>query len=293
MEVFLAVVDAGGFSAAARRLGRPQSSVSHAVAELERDLGVLLFDRSAWKPQLTEAGRALLDEARTLSRQMDRLLARAQLLRSGTETELAVVVDVMFPLPALAEAACDFQVAFPSTTLRLHVEALGAVVSRVLEGDSVVGITGSYPKLPDVLEGHLMGRVPLVPVVAPEHPLAQLSEPIASAELAEHVQLVVTDRSETTAARDFGVLSTRTWRLSDLGVKRVFLLKALGWGNMPLPLVQEDLETKRLVPMTVEDPLPNGGRLPIRAVHRRDRPPGPAGRWLIERLGQALRGDDC
>jgi DNA-binding transcriptional LysR family regulator len=289
MEVFLAVVDQGGFSAAARKLGRPQSSVSHAVAELERDLGVLLFDRSGWKPQLTEGGRSLLEETRALSRQMDRLLARARLLKSGVETELSIVVDVMVPLPALAETAREFQVAFASTALRLHVEALGAVVSRVLEGASALGITGSYYKPPELLEGRLIGRVPLVPVAAPDHPLAQHSGPVASDELARHVQLVVTDRSEMTASEDFGVLSPRTWRLSDLGVKRVFLLEGLGWGNMPLPLVTEDLDAGRLIRMAVEEPLPRGGLLPIRAVHRRDSPPGPAGRWLAERLEEALK----
>jgi DNA-binding transcriptional LysR family regulator len=260
------------------------------VAELERDLGVLLFDRSGWKPRLTEAGRTLLEDARALSRQVDVLLARARLLSSGLETELSVVVDVMVPLAALTQATRAFGAEFPSTTLRLHVEALGAVAGHVLDGDSALGVTGSYPKPVELLERRLIGRVHLVPVVAPVHPLAGREGPILPADLAPHVQLVISDRSEVTADRDFGVLSPRTWRLSDLGVKHAFLLAGLGWGNMPLPPVRDDLGAGRLVRIDVAEPLPNGGRLPLYAVHRRDRPPGPAGRWLLDQLGHTLGG---
>jgi DNA-binding transcriptional LysR family regulator len=129
-------------------------------------------------------------------------------------------------------------------------------------------------------------------VAAFTHPLAKHPGPVSLEELTRHVQFVVTDRSEMTAAEDFGVLSSRTWRLSDLGVKRVFLLEGLGWGNMPLPLIREDLDAGRLLQIVVEEPLPRGGLLPIRAVHRRDSPPGPAGRWLAERLEEALKGDE-
>ena len=58
LRVFLAVVDAGSFSAAARRLNRRQSVVSYTIANLERHLGgLLLFDRASRKPTLTEAGK--------------------------------------------------------------------------------------------------------------------------------------------------------------------------------------------------------------------------------------------
>jgi len=68
LRVFLTVVDVGSFAGAARRLGRATSVISYAMANLEAQLGVSLFDRqSTRKPLLTEAGRTVLSEARTIS----------------------------------------------------------------------------------------------------------------------------------------------------------------------------------------------------------------------------------
>ena len=64
LRVLVAIADAGSFSAAGRRIGRAQSAISQAVAGLEATQGVQLFDRSGHRPQLTEIGRLLVDQAR-------------------------------------------------------------------------------------------------------------------------------------------------------------------------------------------------------------------------------------
>ena len=61
--VFAAVVDAGSFAAAARRMNRAQSAITYAIQKLEEQSGVVLFDRAAYRAELTEAGRALLPAA--------------------------------------------------------------------------------------------------------------------------------------------------------------------------------------------------------------------------------------
>ena len=77
LRVFLTpVADVGSFVGAARRLGRPTSVISYSIANLEAQLGVLLFDRkSTRKPHLTEAGREVLPEARTVTNGVDALRA--------------------------------------------------------------------------------------------------------------------------------------------------------------------------------------------------------------------------
>ena len=64
MRVLVAVADAGSFSAAARTLGRVQSAISQSIQTLETTLGLTLFDRSGKTPRLTDAGRALVGDAR-------------------------------------------------------------------------------------------------------------------------------------------------------------------------------------------------------------------------------------
>jgi DNA-binding transcriptional LysR family regulator len=109
---------------------------------------------------------------------------------------------------------------------------------------------------------------------------------IPKTELAKHVQLVLTDRSDLTAGREFGVMSPFTWRLGDLFAKHAFLLKGLGWGGMPLHAVKQDLLEGRLVKLSIEDLAEESLILPMSAAYLTANPPGPAGRWLIERLKQ-------
>src|ERR1700761_1394074 len=128
LRTFISAADEGSFSAAGRKLGRAQSVVSQTLANLEGQLGVKLFDRAGRSPVLTAAGEALLPEARAVAGDMDQFKARARGLAGGLEPELSVVVDVMFPTLALTCAVAAFQAEFPSTPLRLNVEALGAVL---------------------------------------------------------------------------------------------------------------------------------------------------------------------
>src|SRR6195256_6522553 len=122
LRTFIAAADEGSFSAAARKLRRAQSVVSQTLANLEGQLGVALFDRSARYPTLTQDGRALLQDARAVADQMDGFKARAKTLREGLEPELSLSIDVMYPMSELTEAVASFREAFPHTPLRLSVE---------------------------------------------------------------------------------------------------------------------------------------------------------------------------
>src|SRR6516164_7940027 len=97
MRVLIAVAETGSFSAAARRLGRVQSAVSQSVQALEENLRLTLFDRSRKMPILTDAGRALLNDARQVVQRADALRSHAETIAGGTEAELAFAVDALFP----------------------------------------------------------------------------------------------------------------------------------------------------------------------------------------------------
>src|SRR5882724_5603041 len=104
LRTFIAAVDEGSFSAAGRKLDRAQSVVSQTVANLETQLGVKLFDRSGRYPRLTDHGRALLNDARSVADGMDCFKARAKTLREGLEPELSLSIDAMFPMSTLTDA---------------------------------------------------------------------------------------------------------------------------------------------------------------------------------------------
>jgi len=286
IAVFLAIVETGSFAAAARKLGRATSVISYAITNLEAQLGVTLFARAGTaKPKLTDAGRAILADSRGMAIALDQLLARARGLTQGLEAEVSLVVDVMLPAKKLVKALDEFAKRFPTVALRLQVEALGAVTQAVLSGSAVFGISGPLELANDLLTRGPAGAVKMIAVAAPTHPLAQVAGPIGQALARDHIQLVLTDRSQLTAGRDFGVLSVKSWRLADLGAKHALLLAGLGWGNMPKPMVNDDIKRGRLVELQIESP--GEMHYPLHSVHRSDTPPGPAASWLMERLAMA------
>jgi DNA-binding transcriptional LysR family regulator len=124
--------------------------------------------------------------------------------------------------------------------------------------------------------------VPLVTVVAPGHPLAAYNGVIPKSELQKHLQLVLTDRSKLTQGRSFAVYSQNAWLLADLGAKHAFLRAGFGFGHMPSFMVEDDIARGRLRAVQISPPV--DARLPMQAVYRRESPPGPAGRWLIDSL---------
>lgn len=285
LRVFLTVVQAGSFSGAARALNRRQSVVSYTIANLEEQLGgLILFDRSRRRPALTEAGTAVLAEARKLAAGVDELRARAQGMLQGLEAEVGLAVDVMLPTAHLVRVLSAFREAFPTVGLRLFTESLGSVARLVLDGTCVVGVTGPRMFQIESLVTRPLGAVTMVPVAAPRHPLARHDGPIPRAEIQRHIQLVLTDRSDLTKGQDFAVLSPQTWRLADLGAKHALLVEGLGWGNMPEHTVEADIAAGRLTHLTIAD-LPDHS-YSFSAIHRGDAPPGPAGRWLLERLAE-------
>jgi DNA-binding transcriptional LysR family regulator len=293
LRTFVAAADAGSFSAAGRSLGRAQSVVSQTLANLEVQIGIKVFDRAGRLPVLTDAGRALLGEARAVIGGMDQFKAIAKGLAGGLEPELSVAVDVMFPIEVLTCAVSDFQAKFPNTPLRLYVEALGAVIRPVLEGHCAFGIMGSLPIAPPQLRLERLLGVRMIMVASPRHPLAKNRRPIPAPHLSEHIQLVLTDRSDLSRGKEFGVFSSRTWRLADLGAKHAFLRAALGWGSMPASLVEQDIARGELVEIKLQDVPTDGYIMAMSAAYRMDAPPGLAGRWLVERLkeGDSVRSN--
>jgi DNA-binding transcriptional LysR family regulator len=283
IRTFIAAADEGSFSAAGRCLHRAQSVVSQTLANLEGQLGVKLFDRRGHLPVLTDQGRALLTDARAVAGHVDLLKARAKSLAGGLEPELGVAVDVMFPDAIFTGAVAAFQEQFPATLLRFDIES-SAVIEPVLAGRCAIGVVGSWALVPPQLTHEPLLTIALHLVVAAQHPLATQRGQIPLSILAEHIQLSHIDPSDRSGSFEPRLKVPRVWRLSHLGAKLAFLRAGFGFGGMPRHVIEADLANGRLVEITTED-APYGGRnIEMWAVYRTDSPPGPAGRWFIDRL---------
>ncbi len=286
IRVFVEVAEAGSFSGAARRLHRAQSAVSYAISNLETTLSLSLFDRSTRLPQLTEEGRAILKEARIVLGQVSRLREKAMTIQGGLEPEVSFAVTALFPMALLIEVCHQFYAKYEHVGLRVYCESLGMVIEHVIQGNCQFGISG-----PDALDqpGLLyrpLTEIPMTAVVSKDHPLANCEGPLSRDELSEYVQIVITDRSKLTEGVDKGVVSSKTWRVSDLETKHELLRSGLGWGGMPLSRVQKDLDAGVLVQVETVFWKQQVQSLPLYLLEQRSKEPGPAGRWLINELCQ-------
>ncbi len=256
MRVLVAVAESGSFSAAARRLGRVQSAISQAVQTMEATLGIELFDRSTRTPVLTDAGLAVVKDARAILESAKAMRARAESMAEDVEPELTLAVDAIFPMPLLMMSLNALRGEFPKLPATVFTEALGGAEQRLREGAARMAIYPLPAGPPRDLNAEFLTRIALIPVVAADHPLARASAPIAREALEPHVQLVLTDRTSMTQNMQGGVVGPHIWRFADLATRLEFLLAGFGWCNMPRHMVEAAYRR----------------RAPETARHRRPRP---------------------
>nr|WP_255213046.1 CsbD family protein [Pseudomonas simiae] len=142
-------------------------------------------------------------------------------MASGLEPELSVVVDVFFPTSAITAVVKEFAERFPLTRLKMFVEGLGAGYQPILDGRCSLGILASLPINFPSLTSERIGEFSLVMVAAADHPLSRLTGKLSKREMAKHIQLVLTDRSEILGGQDYGVMSPLTWRLANEAIGNV------------------------------------------------------------------------
>lgn len=286
-QVFLAVVEKGSFSAASRALNRTQSVVSYTIANLEAQLGVVLFCRSGTKrPQLTEAGRSVLEDARRLLGDLDLMRARVKALNDGLEGELRIAISSALPSDIVVDVLRVFRNLYPTVSLNVTVGTLGIVMDAVTHGRAAVGFGGSMTTGNNQIVSERIGLSAMIPVAAPDHLLGTLGRTISLADVRDETQLVVYDASGLTKGRDFNVFSPKTWRVSDNATKHLFIRGGLGWGGLPAYMVKDDIAHGSLI--RLDFPLFDEGEYPIYAIHNVANPPGPAARWLTSEVRARL-----
>jgi DNA-binding transcriptional LysR family regulator len=180
----------------------------------------------------------------------------------------------------------EFREAFPLVTLRITVEFFQATRTALLEGTADLVLMAASTPLPAEIERLQCGEVELVAVAAANHPLAKIKGSFAAELLRDHLQLVLSSRTEVLDRRDYGVHAVRHWRIADMNLRHKLLLAGIGWCSMPRQLVAADLAAGRLVELKPSrwegsDRMP---RFPLVIAHRRDKALGPAARWLVQRI---------
>lgn len=277
IRLFVSVAEQRSFSAVARQSQRAQSAVSQAIAMLEADLGVSLFDRSSGRqPQLTGAGTALLEEARELLRQCERLDGRALALMRGEEARLRVAHDEAMPYQPVLDSLEALDERFPSVEVQLTSSAQGDVARKLVERRADLGLLFHHEQMPEALERRVLGSVEMVTVCSVNHPLVNEAS-VSRQYLARHRQLLIAPLQSDYPGGE--QLSPQVWRADSFYVMAELLMRGLGWAWLPRHVVQYPAYHGQMVELISEWTPP---ALVVEMVWRRDEPLGPAARWLAE-----------
>ena len=286
VAVFLAVLDRGSFSAAARSLGRVPSAVSMSIANLEAELDLALFDRSGREPRPTAAARALEPRARRVAAALSELDTQALALHAGLEERLTLGVASELlsagwsaPLAALARE-------FPALEVDVVSGAQGDLVRRLHEGEIDFALIFERPALEVTEAFQEFGRELFVAVAAPDHPLAAGPERPRMEDLLDARQIAVASRGSADPRR---TLSREVWH-TDSHLAALGLVRAgLGWSFLPRALIQPLVEAGAVVEIAFDN-ISNELSLYADLVWRRDRPRGLGARRYVELIRAARRG---
>jgi DNA-binding transcriptional LysR family regulator len=286
LQVLDAIDRKGSFAAAADELHRVPSAITYSIRQLEEGLGVDLFDRRGNRAILTNAGRELLTEGRRLLQAAADLECRVQQVAKGWESELRIAVDTLIPIEKLYRLVGEFYAEQTGTRLRLLHEVLGGTWDALASGraDLAVGATGS-PPAGRSYASQTLGRVEMVFVAAPFHPITKEPRPLTDEVIQRHRAVSVADSSRLLPPRTVGLLSGQdTLTVPTMDAKAGAHIAGLGVGFLPRWIADREVHAGNLVALEVTAMRAEGDMF----VAWRPGQEGKALKWFLKRLEDPL-----
>lgn len=283
LQIFLAAVDHGSFSAAARSLGKVPSAVSMSIANLEAELDLQLFDRTGREPKPTLQAATLVPQARLLIEQVQRLNAQALSLTKGLETSLTIAV-----VPELV-AAHQWSKALQA--LGLEYPLLKIEVLTAPQADALHMLEAGRADLALVFERYGLGahegfqevaEDQLIAVISPTHPMLSRTDPllIRDNDLLSERQIVVAGRNSDHVDKRIAI-SRFQWRTDSPSAALSLVTAGAGWAWLPSGFVEPLLVSGSLVQIPAQN-FTNVLRFFVDIAWTTKRPLGPAAARFIE-----------
>lgn len=288
LEAFRAVAQQGTFSAASAHLHKSQPAISKLVQNLEAELGLTLFDRSAYRATLTDAGVLFAERTAQLLASVDALRSFGRSLAGAAEPVVRLVLEAVTPLPPVLAALRDVQAVFPTVRWELRTERLTGAIEALADGSADLVIAGTHGIDPATMLAQPFATVRIIPVVRRDHPLASAEAPVPEALLREHPQVVLRDSARGELTQTLNVLpGGLRWTVTDVASKLEIIQAGMGWGGLPEHVVRDALAEGTLRALEVSAFRVQA--IELSTLRRSDRPSGPVSRALWSRLSLVLR----
>jgi DNA-binding transcriptional LysR family regulator len=282
LVAFLAVAGEGSFTGASMRLGKSQPAVSKLVRNLEGELGVELFDRSAYRATLTDTGRLFHDRAAAVIEDVEALRTFGVGLAGTLEPVVRLAVEAVTPLAPIMAVLRTLQARYPSVRIELSSERLAGAAEALREqrADVVVATRIGLESLK--VDAVPFRTVRILPVVRADHPLARHDGRVPASALRAHPQIVLRDTASGQTAPSFNVVEGGLrWNVDDVGAKLEVILAGMGWGGLPEHVVAGARASGDLVVLDVPG---FEATMALFALRRRDRAHGVVATALWDEL---------
>jgi len=272
MEIFVAVVDTGSFTAAAERFKISAVMVGKHIRSLEERLGAALLTRTTRRQSLTEIGRHYADQCRTILAQVQAAESGAEALRGAPRGQLKISAPVSFGAEWLSPAIAAYLEQYPDISVELGLN--DRMVDLVEEGFDAairIGVLGDSTMIARPLRPYGM-----VICAAPSY-LARCGTPQVPADLAQHECLDFTGWSAQGRWRLKGEKDGRAFpparlRSNSTHALRMAALEGFGITMQAELILSRDIAEGRLIPI-LRDYVP--AARPMHLLYSRDRQPTP------------------
>ena len=291
LEMVSLIAKTGSFAAAARALGKVPSAVTYSIRQLEEQLDVLLFDRRSRQARLTPAGAELVQEGDRLLAELETVGQRIKRVATGWEPVLNIAVDSIIDEATILDLIGEFLALKPPTRIRLERETLSGTWEALVNSraDLAIGVADQAAP-PAGIQSAPLGQVPFIFVVAPDHPLAEVSGPISDELLMPYRMVALADSAQQMTPMTVGLLPGQdVLTVPSMALKIEAQVRGLGCGYLPEPLIRAELKAGHLIEKL---------RMPERrpallsyAWRVGGREPGPAQRWWLDRLASPRTRD--
>ena len=284
IKVFLAVLDHGSFSAAARSLGRVPSAVSMSIGMLEAELDLQLFDRSKREAKPTAEALSLLPKARQILSQLRLFETHALSLHQGLESRLTVVVAPELLSLHWSKALTQLAKEYPSLAVDVLSAPQDAALAMLHNQKADLAILFERPRIDERELFAEIGAEVFVAVIAPEHQdIAHTEKRLESNDLFSIRQIAVGSREGV--ADPWFILSHDVWYTDSHMAALNMVQESLGWAYLPQSLVQPQIDNNTLLEIAFSD-FCNQVRLWVDVVWLKHAPLGLGAARLIALFGQ-------
>ncbi len=275
----------GTLKAASQKIFKTQAAISQGIKQLESHLGVMLFDRKGYRLVLTVEGEQIYQLATRLLDQANEIESLSNHFTSGNEPKISIAVNASFEMRKIFPVLEQIQEAYPETQIVIEQEYLTGAIEALSEEKADIAITaiGDSPVIQNQFESFLFCQACVIRVAAPKllnrHPNLQCIK-----ELEKEYQIIIQDSGSGTKGKTYGVADgQRRWLLNDLFTKKTLMLNGLGWGALPLHMIEDELKAGSLIKLKFKDS-ETEFKLNYLVIKQRNRLLGPVASTLWESM---------